>query len=327
MKKITMTFGALALILPFLAAGDAWSAPAKYDLAVGSLRGTMGRLGAGLTEIFNKKQNKAIISVVPGGGRANPARLGTGGADFAYSFSNFASAAIAGKTPYKKAYKNIRGVATFWASCYHQYAAKERYDAGVKTWGDIIKSKTPLKLAPAKKGTSSEYVASLIVKHYGTSYRELTKRGYKLTFPGAGGMSRAIRARQIDFYFHNSGDPNGAGIQAALGRNLVFLDMADDVKKMLASHGFTPCQIPGGIYKGSDKPKDSMGLSGVLLTTAKMNPDVVYSILKTAQAEKKFLSNVHKIYQRWDPKKAGMNIGAPLHEGAKRFYKEIGASN
>ncbi len=327
MRKITMMFGVLALVLPFLTAGGAYGAPAQYDLAVGSLRGTMGRLGAGLTEIFNKTQDKAIISVVPGGGRANPARLGTGGADFAYSFSNFASAAISGKTPYKKAYKNIRGIATFWASCYHQYAAKELYDAGIKTWGDIIKSKEPLKLAPAKKGTSTEYVASLIVKHYGTSYQELTKRGYKVTFPGVGGMSRAIRSRQIDFYFHNSGDPNGAGIQAALGRNLVFLDMADDVKKMLASHGFTPCQIPGGIYKGSDKPTDSMGLSGVLLTTAKMDADVVYSILKTAMNEQKFLSGVHKIYKRWNPKMAGMHVGVPLHEGAKRFFKEIGASN
>ena len=324
MKRIVMMFGILALTLPFLTVGDAYAAPAKYDLAVGSLGGTMGRLGAGLSEIVNRKQKKIILNVAPGGGRANPARVGGGGADFGYSFSNFAGAALAGKTPYKKAYKNLRGIAAFWDSCYHQYAAKELYDAGIKTWGDIIKSKKPMKLAPAKKGTSTEYIASMIVKHYGSSYKELTKRGYKLTFPGAGGMSRAIRARQIDFYFHNSGDPNGAGIQAALGRNLVFLDMADDVKKLLASHGFTPCQIPGGMYKGNPKPKDSMGLSGVLFTTTKMSADVVYSILKIASTEKKFLGGVHKIYKRWDAKKAGKNVGIPLHEGAKRFYKEIG---
>ncbi len=327
MKRFTKMVGVLALVLPFLAAGDVLAAPAKYDVAVGSLGGTMGRLGAGLSEIVNRKQKEIILSVVPGGGRANPARVGGGGADFGYSFSNFAGAALAGKTPFKKSYKNLRGIATFWDSCYHQYASKELYDAGVKTWGDIIKSKAPHKVGVAKKGTSTEYVGSLIVKHYGTNYKELTKRGYKLNFAGVGGMSRAIRARQIDFYFHNSGDPNGAGIQAALGRNLVFLDMSDDVKKMLAGHGFTPCQIPGGIYRGNPNPKDSMGLSGVLLTTTKMSADVVYSILKIAKDELKFLGGVHKIYKSWDPKKAGMKIGVPLHEGAKRFYKEIGALN
>lgn len=326
MKRIVMLFGIMALTLPFLTVGDAYAAPAKYDIAVGSLGGTMGRLGAGLTEILNRKQKEAIFSVVPGGGRANPARVGGGGADFGYSFSNFAAAALAGKTPFKKSYKDLRGIATFWGACYHQYASKDHYEAGIKTWGDIIKAKTPQKVGVAKKGTSTEYVGSLIVKHYGTSYQELTKRGYKLNFAGVGGMSRAIRSRQIDYYFHNSGDPNGAGLQAALGRNLVFLDMADDVKKMLAGHGFTPCQIPGGMYKGNPEPKDSMGLSGVLLTTTKMSADVVYTILKIAKDEQKFLSGVHSIYKKWDPKKAGMNVGAPLHEGAKRFYKEIGAS-
>ena len=326
MKRIVMMFGILALALPFLAVGDAYAAPAKYDVAVGSLGGTMGRLGAGLSEIVNRKQKKVILSVVPGGGRANPARVGGGGADFGYTFSNFAGAAMAGTTPFKKSYKSLRGIASFWPSCYHQYAAKELYDAGVKTWGDIIKSKTPLKVGVAKKGTSTEYVGSLIVKHYKTNYKQLRERGYKLNFAGVNGMSRAIKARQLDFYFHNSGDPNGAGIQAALGRNLVFLDMSDDVKKMLAGHGFTSCQIPGGMYRGNPKPKDSMGLFGVLLTTTKMSADVVYSILKIASQERKFLGGVHKIYKRWDPKKAGMHLGVPLHDGAKRFYKEIGGS-
>ena len=326
MKKIIMMFGILALVAPFLTVGDAYSAPAKYDIAVGTLGGTMGRLGAGLSEILNRKQNKVIYSVVPGGGRANPARVGGGGADFGYSFSNFAGAALAGKAPFKKVYKDLRGIATFWDSCYHQYAAKELYDSGIKTWADIIKAKKPQKVGVAKKGTSTEFVGSVIVKHYGTSYKALTKRGYKLNFAGVGGMSRAIRGRQIDYYFHNSGDPNGSGIQAALGRNIVLLDMSDDVKKLLAGHGFTPCQIPGGIYKGNPNPKDSMGLSGVLLTTTKMSADVVYSILKIAKAERKFLGGVHKIYKSWDPKKASMNIGVPLHDGAKRFYKEIGAS-
>ena len=69
-----------------------------------------------------------------------------------------------------------------------------------------------------------------------------------------------------------------------------------------------------------------MGLFGVLLTTTKMSADVVYSILKIASQERKFLGGVHKIYKQWDPKKAGMHLGVPLHDGAKRFYKEIGGS-
>ena len=207
---------------------------------------------------------------MPGGGRANPARVGGGGADFGYSFSNFAGAALAGKAPFKKVYKDLRGIATFWDSCYHQYAAKELYDSGIKTWRDIIKAKKPQKVGVAKKGTSTEFVGSVIVKHYGTSYKALTKRGYKLNFAGVGGMSRAIRGRQIDYYFHNSGDPNGSGIQAALGRNIVLLDMSDDVKKLLA--GPRLHALPDSWRHLQGKPQ-SQGLDGAFRRAAHHDQD------------------------------------------------------
>jgi len=323
MRKTYVVAAIVALAAPFLVAGQVQAAK-QFTVAVGSLRGTMGRLGAGMTDLVNKKQNDFKLSIVPGGGRANPARVGGGGSHLGYSFSNFAASALVGKKPYKKAYSNLRGISKFWDSCYHQYAAKELYDAGITSWKAIINSKKPLQVAPAKKGTSSEYIASLIVSHYGSSYKKLTKRGYKLTFPGAGGMSRAIRARQIDFYFHNSGDPNGAGIQAALGRSLRFLKMDADVKKMLADAGFSPCQIPGGVYKGSPNPTSSMGASGVLLTTDAMDPNVVYNMLKIMNGNRKQLGHVHKIYKAWNAKLGMTNLGVELHPGAERFYKEEG---
>ena len=95
---------------------------------------------------------------------------------------------------------------------------------------------------------------------------------------------------------------------------------------MLAGNGFTPCQIPGGMYRGNPKPKDSMGLFG---RPAHHDQDERRRRLLDSQNRerraKSILSGVHKIYKRWDPKKAGHASSAmPLHEGAKRFYKEIG---
>lgn len=325
MRKTMIVAAIVALASPLLVAGQAQSAPQQYSLVVGTLGGTMGRLGAGLADVVNRKAKGFKFSVVPGGGRANPARIGGGGGDIGYSFSNFVANAMAGKVPFKKKYPNLRGISKFWVSCYHQYAGKNMMDAGIRSWKDIVGSKKPLKLGPGKKGTSTEYIGRLIIKHYGSSYKDLQKRGFKLSFAGVNGMSRQIRSSQIDFYFHNSGDPNGAGIQAALGRNLRFLVLEDDAKKMLVSAGFDPCKIPGGIYKGIDQATSSVGASGVLLTTDKMDPNVVYNVLKIIAENKKFLGGVHKVYKNWNPKTAGKGLGAPLHKGAARFYKEQGA--
>ena len=299
----------------------------QLSIAVGTLGGTMGRLGAGLADVVNKNQTDMKLSVTPGGGRANPARVSTGGADFGYSFTNFTATALAGKAPFKKKYPNLRVVARFYNACYHQYVAKEVFDAGIQSWEDIVASKKPLKIALVKKGTSTEFTGGVIVKALGSSYEKMAARGDKQTFSGTGANSRAIRSGQIDFYFHNSGDPNGAGIQAALGRNLTFLKLTPKIRTILSDNGFSPCTIPGGIYKGSDKPTESMGLSGVMLTTDKMDQKTVYNILKIAAANTKTLGSVHKIYKAWTPKFAAQVGDLPLHAGAQKFYKEMGAIN
>jgi TRAP-type uncharacterized transport system substrate-binding protein len=124
MRYLTLSIAAIVGVTFINAPSPAYSAPKQYSLAVGSLGGTMGRLGAGISSAFNKKQTTDKMAVSPGGGRANPARLGTGGADFAFSFSNFTSTALAGKAPV---------IAKFWDSCYHQYVAKSLYDSGIQS--------------------------------------------------------------------------------------------------------------------------------------------------------------------------------------------------
>ena len=116
-------------------------------------------------------------------------------------------------------------------------------------------------------------------------------------------------------------------MQAALGRSIRFLKLEDDVKKILEGAGFSACTIPAGIYSGIDQPTHSVGANGVLLTTAQMDAGVVYKTLKLIAENQKFLGGVHKIYKKWTPKAASKDLGAPLHPGAIRFYKEKGALN
>ena len=51
----------------------------------------------------------------------------------------------------------------------------------------------------------------------------------------------------------------------------------------------------------------------------------VYKMLKIANSNMKKLAGVHKIYKSWTPKIGADVAGLPLHDGAKRFFKEAGA--
>jgi hypothetical protein len=323
MTKWTWPFTAIASVV---VASLAIPATAQTQMTiVGSTEGgTMYRLGAVLSEVFNGAQENTRLNLIVGGGAANPARIGSGGADTGFSFSNFAVSAYNGKPPFDSEFKSLRHVGAFWQSCYHQYIAKELYDAGIKSWDDIVASTEPLAIGAGPAGTSSDAINQLLLAAYGTSFEELTGKGFKFTYTGMGATSEAIRSGQVDIYFHNSGDPNAAGIEAALGRKLTFMDASETLKTTMADAGFSPCIIPGGMYENIDEDHESMGALGVLLAHEDTDPDVIYELLKVVNDNIKTLGGAQKIFATWTPEYGYVDYGVPLHPGAEKFYKETG---
>lgn len=319
---ITAAAGIIAASFAFPAA-----AQTQTTVAVGSEGGTMYRLGAAMSEIFNGAQDKFRLNLTLGGGAANPARVGSGDTEFAFSFSNFAKLAYNGKKPFDTEFKTLRHVGAFWESCYHQYVAQDLYDSGIKSWDDIVASEKPLAIGAGPAGTSTDAINQLLLAAYGTSYEDLAAKGFKFTYTGMSATSQQMQSGQVDIYFHNSGDPNAAGIQAAIARKLTFMDPSETLKTTLADAGFSPCVIPGGIYENVNEDHPSMGALGVLLANENTDPDVVYALLKTINDNIKTLGGVHKIFSTWTPKFGYADYGVPLHPGAERFYKEAGVIN
>jgi TRAP transporter TAXI family solute receptor len=321
-RNIQILIAAGALVAAFAVPA---AAQKQMTIAGSSEGGTMYRLGAALSEVFNGAQKDVRLNLIVGGGAANPARVGGGGANFGFSFSNFAVSAYNGKAPFDSSFKALRHVGAFWESCYHQYVAQDLYDGGIKSWDDIVASKKPLAIGAGPAGTSTDAINKLLLSAYGTSFEALSSRGFKFTYTSMGATSDAIRSGQVDIYFHNSGDPNAAGIKAALGRKLTFLDASEKLKSTLAGAGFSPCVIPGGVYANVDKEHASMGALGVLMAHESVDAAVVYELLKTINANIKTLGGAHKIFASWTPSYGAAQYGLPMHPGAEKFYKEAGA--
>lgn len=326
MQKWQSTFIAAAGIAATAICAPA-SAQEQYSLAVGTQGGTMDRLGAGLVEVFNQHQDDARISTVPGGGAANPARVGGADADLGFSFSNFAVSAYNGRGNFDQEYKNLRHVAAFWGSCYHQYVAQEVYDGGIRSWDDIVASEEPLAIGAGSPGTSTDAINRLLLDAYDTSFEDLEDRGFKFTYAGMSQISQQMRAGQIDIYFHNSGDPNAAGVEASVGRDLTFMELSDKARETLVNAGFSACTIPGGIYDNVDEDHASMGALGVLLAKEDVDPELIYQFLKITHENIDYLGGVQKIFASWTPEYGAADYGVPLHEGAERFYREVGVLN
>jgi len=56
-----------------------------------------------------------------------------------------------------------------------------------------------------------------------------------------------------------------------------------------------------------------------------MNEKTVYEMTKTMATNIPAMSTINKAISELTPKMMALDIGVPLHAGAARYYKEVGA--
>ncbi len=140
-------------------------------------------------------------------------------------------------------------------------------------------------------------------------------------------QASALNDNNIDVMTYFVGHPNGSIQEATTTVDAVFVPIeGPEIDALLAEKSYyTKAQIPAGMYKGNDKATASIGGKAVLSTSAKVNPDLVYEVVKSVFDNLDRFKKIHPAFNDLDEKemiKAGLS--APLHEGAIRYYKERG---
>ena len=140
-------------------------------------------------------------------------------------------------------------------------------------------------------------------------------------------QASALGDNNIDAMTYFVGHPNGAIQEATTTTDAVLVPVTGvEIDKLLAEKSYyTKADIPGGVYKGNDKPTPSIGGKAVLSTSAKASPEVVYQLVKSVFDNIDRFKRLHPAFA--DLKETDMikvGLSAPLHEGAVRYYKERG---
>ena len=129
----------------------------KLVAAGGGVGGAWYITMAGLAEIA-KEKGGIDIKVVPGGGLANPARIGSGEINSGLGSTVFVAAARAGEAPYKTSYPDLRVAAVgFSGSMLHVSADEEKY-AKVDSIDGILKTDFPLKMVCGRASSLTTFV-------------------------------------------------------------------------------------------------------------------------------------------------------------------------
>ncbi len=304
-----------------LLAGPALAAEGKKVLKwwVAPPGGPWYAMATAISAVIQEKTGYTL-EVGSGGGVVNMFAVNDGKADFGFTATEVLPAAWAGKDPYgiypfKEPLKNIRQVFLMTENFLHVAVWA---DTGMRTIDELRGKRVDAKPV----GFSVESFFRLVLKAHGMTYEDI-----KVSHMGMTDGVLAMKDGHLDAYALYGPFPQGPFLDLASFKPIHLLGIRKDVQKKL--HAMNEAAIPGvikaGTYRGVDKDVDSVKTELVAFCHKDLPEKQVYAITKAYTENLGILIKTFAAFKTRTPKNVSLSRGIPLHPGAERYFKEVGA--
>ncbi|AUD58054.1 MAG: TAXI family TRAP transporter solute-binding subunit [Gammaproteobacteria bacterium] len=314
-KKRFVAVGA-AVTLTLSAAAMA-AAPAFINILTGGTSGVYYPIGVALSQLYGTGIEGSKTSVqATKASVENLNLLQAGRGELALALGDSVAAAYQGdidagfKTPLDK----IRVLASAYPNYIQIVANKE---SGIKTLADL-KGKR-ISVGAPKSGT--ELNARAIFKAAGLSYEDMGKVEF---LPYAESVE-LIKNRQLDATLQSSGLGMAAIRDLAATMAINFVEIPEDVIAKINNPAYQHGVIPASTYEGQTTDVSTVAIQNLLVTQSGVSDDLAYQMTKLMFEHLDRLGNAHSAAKAISLEKATKNLPIPLHPGAERYYKEVGA--
>jgi TRAP transporter TAXI family solute receptor len=290
----------------------------KYDLKMmtGPMGGSWYPLGGAIADGLQKDIPGVTLAVSPGGGVANVEAIQMGKCDIAFSNSSSGVDGYLGRPPFKKKMTDERQLANLYPQ-YFQMVVLE--DSGIKSVADL-KGK---RIAPGPKGQTGEFAAQQVLQIYGLSYKDMSKV-HHVSYNDTVAL---MKDGHCDAWLLCTTIPASSIMDLASTRKIRLLSLPPEkIKEMQKLNaGYVEMTIPKGTYTGVDYNVPGVGWYTHLIISAKLPDDLVYKITKSIAKDLPRFGQIVKAMKEVTVKDLAADVGIPLHPGALKYYKEVGA--
>ncbi len=286
----------------------------QVKLMTGPQGGSWYPLGGAIANIADKAGLK--VQVLPGAGIANVKGVDAGKADMGFGNSISTVDGVAGRAPFDAPTKNVCNVASLYPQ-YYQVVANA--DAKINSLADL-KGKS---LAVQPKGNTAEFISMQSLEVYGLKYQDMSRVSY-VSYTDAVSMMKDNNAQVFTL---GTTVPASAIMDLASARDIKLVDIPDDKFQAMRklNPGYTKLVIPAGSYPKQTKDVQTIGYATHMVARCDLDENVVYKVLKGMVDNKADLAAIAKAMSNITPKMMAEDIGVPMHKGALKYYKEVGA--
>ncbi|MDX1801864.1 MAG: TAXI family TRAP transporter solute-binding subunit [Marinobacter sp.] len=318
-----LSFLAMAAAIALGSASTAVNAEEQRFITIGTggVTGVYYPAGGAICRLVNmdRKEHGIRCSVESTGGSIyNLNALRQGELDLAVAQSDWQYHAYNGTSKFADdgPNKKLRSVFSLHPEPFTVVASKA---SGVKKFSDLAGKRVSV----GNPGSGQRATAEVLMKEMGWTMDKFALAAELK----AAEQSQALCDGNIDAFFYTVGHPSGAIKEATTSCDSVLVNVDNKATRKLVKENpyYRVATIPGGMYRGNDDDVTTFGVAATLVTTSDVPEDVVYNVVKAVFENFDSFKRLHPAFANLKKEEMVHDaLSAPLHAGAKKYYKEVG---
>jgi len=313
------------ILIALGACSENLSSSRPYILTTATTGGTYYPVGVAIATITKSQlyetEGISLSAISSAGSLENIKLMRDNQAQFAMLQGIFAAWAWHGDGPVGRPQPWLRSIGALWQNADHFILLKELTVDGT-VW-DLDKLDGH-RFVMGARNSGAEKSGDHILRSLGIDYESK----FNLAYMGYGATANAIQDGTIVGMNIPAGPPV-TGITRAfamVGEDLAFLSFTDeDITAINQSYPlWSRYVIKANTYPNQPTDIQSIAHPNIIAVRADVPDEVVYQITKTMWENLAALHEIHKATREVTLERALRGIGAPLHPGAARYYRELG---
>ncbi len=325
MRRMLSMLAILLLTLLVSSCGDQLNRARPYVLTTATTGGTYYPVGVALATIAHaqlaESEGISLTAISSAGSLENVKLLRDNQAQFALLQGPFGAWSWAGEGPVSNPQTHMRSVAAMWQNVEHFVLLTRLTETGTM---DDLANLDGERYVLGARNSGAEQTGRFILDTLGINYEEK----FNLAYMGYGPTTSAIQDGNIVGMNIPAGAPVSSITQAyaLLGDRMTILNWTQESLDRINSRYplWDWYEFPPDTYPNQDELIRTVASPNVLVTRADIPESVVYNITKVIWENLATLQEIHGATRDMRLEIAVAGLGAPLHAGALRYYREVG---
>jgi TRAP transporter TAXI family solute receptor len=280
-------------------------------------------VGQSICRLVNRgtaEHNLKCTAPSTGGSIANINAIKAGDMDMGVAQSDWQFHAFNGSSEFEGAgYDKLRAVFSVHGE---PFTVVARADSGISTFDDLFGKRVNV----GNPGSGQRATMDVVLGAMGKSADDFALASELKPAE----QSAALGDNKVDAIIYTVGHPNGSIQEATSTVDAKLVSVTGDAIDGLVAERpyYAKAVIPGGLYKGNDQDTETFGVKATFVTSADVDEDVVYTVVKAVFENFDRFKGLHPAFATLaEEEMIADGLSAPLHPGAEKYYRERGWIN